>query len=800
MPPSFPACGLALALLSTPALASDLTLSGQADLDLAYGESFALQLDGNPDLPLLVFIDSGPGPTLAFGESLPLDLSPNLKLLIVGATDASGTWSVQYPTPQDATLAGTDVYFGGLVLDPSDPNGLDFSDGAALHLVPPVGAGVNQGALVGRTVVLDGSGATAADGTLPAGAQLWWEFLSGPAGSGATLNNPDQVFATFDPDLPGDYDLRLTVTQNGSVSQAVTTVHAWSLGLSTPLEARYFPGAQTSVAGVLNGPAAASFSIDGVGHSLGAFGTFGPTTVQFDAAANHDEVLFEITHADGSIARQRDSVAIAQPGWVTFGAPSSAVAHLDVLGLQALGSGVEADLESQDLSVYVTAIPPTQIANDEGLFGFTIFSATVDMTGMSWNPDMGLSLNPTPAGVDGVAHLSNVKVDFDVWGEILEIPYSLDGDSTSNGVDISALLTLKTVGGQLDVTVTSVNVNLSGFGFNLNGFLGSVAELFIIEDWVKDQVVATMESEVGDQIGPIMVEMLQAFDFSLDLGADLGLDAVVDVDFVGVDHSSHGVTLDLDAGVQVGVQAAGAPSVDLYAVTPASPVDFGTLTPAGLSYGGSLAASDDFLNLILAGLTEAGLLEGDLAELFPADPGTGGGMALTTEVLAVLFPGAGFQLFPAGTEVELASHGVLPPIIVETPGGPGLARLELAGLQVSLEVPTPAGAVPVLLLTLDGTADLNLDVEVDGTLAATLLGSDFTPTVLAGFPGSNIASLQAGSDFLVQMLLPQLTSALGTIPVPSLDQEGVSLSTDEVGLMGSGFVGFWGGMTYAPLP
>ena len=803
-PPPFPAARLLSAVLATSVLlpvasASDLELSGVTDLTLPYGDSFAIEVTAGPGLGTLVYLDEGPGPVSAFGEVLPLDLSPNLKLLTAGVTDGAGQWALTWPTPQDPGLSGFDVYFGALVLDPSDPNGLDPSNGAVLRLVPPVGAGADQGALVGRAVVLDGSDAATVDGQVPAGTTLLWEFVTGPAGSTASLETPDQVFASFTPDLPGDYVVRLTSTNGGATAQATTTVHAWDLTLTTPLAGSYQPAGQVTLAGVLTGPAPASFTVDGTPVTLGPFGSFGPLQVTFDGAADFDHVLFEVTHPDGTQARRRDTVALAQPAWVAFGADDSAVAHLDGLGLATLAQGVEQDLESQDLSVYVTAIPPTQVANDEGLFGFTIFSATVDMTGMTWNPDMSLVLAPTPAGVDGVATLASVKVTFDVWGEILEIPYSLTGDSTSNGVDISALLTLTTSGGDLDVQVSGVTVNLSGFGFNLNGFLGSLAELFLIESWVKDQVVDVMEQEVGDQIGPILVEMLQAFDFSLDLGPELGLDAVVDVDFANAAHSSHGVTLDLDAGVTVGIPAPGAPSVSLYPSTPAAPVNFSPLTPTGQTYGGSLAASDDFLNLILAGLTEAGLLEGDLTDLFSATGG-GAGSVPTTEVLAVLFPGAGFQLFPAGTEVDLAAHGVLPPRITETPGGPGLARLELAGLEVSLGVPTAAGSVPVLLLALDGEADLNLVVEPDGTLAATLLDSTFGPTVLAGFPGSNVASLQAGSDFLVALLLPQLTEALGTIPVPSLDQEGVTLTTDEVGLMGGGFLGFWGGMTYSPAP
>jgi hypothetical protein len=168
----------------------------------------------------------------------------------------------------------------------------------------------------------------------------------------------------------------------------------------------------------------------------------------------------------------------------------------------------------------------------------------------------------------------------------------------------------------------------------------------------------------------------------------------------------------------------------------------------------------------------------------------------------VLFPGAGFANFPSGTVVEMLASGSVPPVVVPTPGGAGLAKLYLSGLEVVLSVTWKGAPTPILRLVLDGDADVNLEAQGDGTLSAVVVGSAFAPTVLKGFPGSTIPSLQAGSEFLVQILLPQLTETLGSIPIPSLDQEGVSLTTDEVGLLGSPleFMGFWGGMTYSPPP
>jgi hypothetical protein len=780
--------------------ASDLSLDGGTAAHIAYGDSFLIEVAGGSGLPAFLFADSGPGPSLVLGELVPLSLSPTLFLVYSGTTDASGTWSVSFPTPSNPAISGAKFYMGGYVLDPSDSNGVDFTNGAVLNIGPIVGAGPDQAGLVGQRVVLDGSGASLAGGSIPAGAVLDWQVLQAPGGSSASLSAGYVLYPTFTPDVPGDFLFELTVTHGGVQSSEQTTLHAWDLDLGAGVTGKYFSGGTAPISGALVGPTPASFTLDGAPVALDGAGNFGPLAVPLDTSGSLDGLLFEVTHADGTSTRSRQTVGLGTPEWVAFGAAQSAMAHLDQEGFVALSKGTEQSLEETDLAPLITSIPAAQVANEEGLFGFTIFSATIKFTNMNIDQDMTVTLVPNANNVRANVRLTGVKVDFDVWGELLEISYNLNGDSTSSAVDIGADLLLSTSGGDLDLDVSNVSVSLTNFQFDLHGFLGDVAQVFLLESWVKETVVDTMEAEIGSQIGPIVLEMLSAFEFSLDLGPDLGLETTVDLDFVSASHQASGVTLGLDTKASVGAAKPGAPGVPLYRTTPSAAPGFGALTPTGQTYGGALAANDDFLNLILAALTEAGLLEGDLTELFPEEPGGGPGTVLTTDSLGVLFPGAGFQNFPSGTVVEMVSHGVMPPIVTTSPSGPGLLVMELAGMEVSLEIPTPEGAVPVLRLVLDGKADLDMIVEPDGTLGATLVSSTFTPTVLSGFPGSNVTSLQAGSDFLVQTLLPQLTSALGVIPVPSLDQEGVTLTTDEVHLTGAGsqFMGFWGNMFYVP--
>lgn len=89
-------------------------------------------------------------------------------------------------------------------------------------VAPVANAGPDQSAVVGKTVTLDGSKSTnpSGIGTLT----YSWTFKTRPAGSGATLVNPQSVFPAFIPDVPGTFVITLTVSNGAASSSADTAV------------------------------------------------------------------------------------------------------------------------------------------------------------------------------------------------------------------------------------------------------------------------------------------------------------------------------------------------------------------------------------------------------------------------------------------------------------------------------------------------------------------------------------------------------------------------------------------------
>ena len=103
----------------------------------------------------------------------------------------------------------------------------DFVLISSLNVPPTADAGMDQGAIVGSQVTLDGSGSSDADGDA---LEFSWSFAEIPLGSAAVLIDADTSSPSFVPDLPGAYIAELVVSdgraENGPDSVTISAVTA----------------------------------------------------------------------------------------------------------------------------------------------------------------------------------------------------------------------------------------------------------------------------------------------------------------------------------------------------------------------------------------------------------------------------------------------------------------------------------------------------------------------------------------------------------------------------------------------
>jgi len=794
---------LATLVLSVPIAGSDLSVDGGVVTEVILGESVHIEITGTPGKLPVLLADLDSGPTFLFGQLLPLGFSAALQVRPQAVLPASGVTSFDFTVPVLAALANRDIYMLAVVLDDGAPFGLDFSNGALVHTIDPPDAGPPQGTLTGRTVLLDGAATAEGNGSVKPGYSVLWTLDARPAQSQAQIDNPLQAFATLTPDVPGDYMAHLQVfTPEGGPYESDTIVHAWHV-TTTPGDGGISLPQSFDLEGDIDGPILQSVTLDGLPLAVDGNGSFGPLPQHITASEIGQGLRFRMTHPDGATANHH--MTLFQGRALDFDSPSnvSLSARLDQSGLAKVAVLGEAELEAFDFGSVVQNLPDQQVANELGPFGFVIFSATIDFTDLTYNPDMNMALTAQVAGIHADVSMYDVRADFDVYGKILEIPYNLTGYITTSPTTISTDMVATPQSGEISVALNNIVVDRANFDFELIGFIGTVAEAFVIESAVKEQIEDTIAGEIENQLGPAMEEILNSFVLAGNLYELIGVDTNIDAPITAVVTDTSGVTLRLAASANVGSAEPGAPPLTQYRGTPSPAPGFSSTTPSGLPYEAALSITDDFMNQMLAACTAAGLLDGNMGSLFPDDGGGGQPLFLTTEDLDVLFPDAGFDIFSEGTPVRLQAHGNVPPILSLDAPTSAMGSVRLDNLEIEFEVDTSYGVLPLLAVSLSGVADVNIDLALDATLELAITDSSLDLRILRTYPGTDPAAMDLQAQYLNDLFvfaLPGLLGAIGAIPLPSLETAGLGIQPTEANLIGVGGyqLGLFGTLQFVP--
>lgn len=781
LPVSLSLASVAFALLtiSSTARASTLSVNGMNSAGAFVGDPLSIAISGGPGFPAYLFADLSGGPTALFGQSLPLGFSAALIVIPLGSMPASGSITINTSFPMIAGLDDLTVHLLAMVADPAAMFGYDFSNGAAIHVVAKPGAGAHQGTLVGREVMLDGRSFADGNGELKPNRSVLWSFSNLPSGSATQIDNPTMPFASFTPDVPGNYEVRATASVFGLTATPKTTVRVWSITTTPYVDGAVIPTSPVQMTGTLDGPYVPVVLVDNQPVPVNpTTRTFGPVQVFFaggDVVARQE---VRIIDTDLSTARFSQTFSCGIAAAPSAPAATSVNNVLQQGTLDDVSEIVEATVEAADIDAEIQAIDPFLLAKETGPLGNVVFKATGDFKSITYDSNMTLTTDAKNSYFDVTHKIKDIVVKIDVYGSVLGVNYSNVATIKTDPATLATDLALALVGDAVKVTTSNTDVTLANFNFTMNGFIGTAAQLNSIQQGIKSAFEGFLEKQLTRLLEDGFEQVIGDMSVSQSLQSTAGVDTDVRVSFSDLHHFTGGLRLGFDSTATTNSQLPGAPIVAIYRGTPSAAPSFGPLTPSGGAYDSVVSLGDDLMNQVLAAATEAGITEGEVPPSL-----SGGSLGLTAGSLAIAIPEAGFDSFDPTAPIMLRRHATVAPTVRMTPAGPGDADMIVSNLEVSFEMDTSYGAIRVLRVGLDETLQLQLGVAADGTVDVTQLGATGGLSIIQTLPGSLLAFLPTG-------LLPpgvvcqEPVSLLKGLRIPSLSGSGLAHNATENVLVG----------------
>jgi hypothetical protein len=577
--------------------------------------------------------------------------------------------------------------------------------------------------------------------------------------------------------------------------------------LTSPVHGAFSTDAGVLVSGHVSNvnTANAQVTVNGAPVSLAGDGSF-QALVPLDASAVLNPVLAELRRAFGDVLLDRERIVVIAGESIADGdlSPASSLLRLNDRGLDQMEpliqSLVAGDLDIQSLIIAQNPVVQQSYCVLWLIVCIAYLDVDVNVQSVSFS-SFFLDVDSLTNFVAGDIVLSNLLVTYHATG------VNCDGRITANSVTILGDYGLDP--DALDPTTLDVNLNPGTIGVSFsnfdNEFTSGICDFPFIGDLiqlilgnVEPLVVDGLESSLDDPDGggpldsPIAdgIEVaLAGIEISGPLGESLGV--VLDTPLFSVTEDVDGITLGSDTAMTADFGTGpgqcdpppGSPDFAAsYHVSESFP-SLGATTPGGgLPFGLGICISTSAFNQLMKADVECGLLQIDLTEL---DLGAGP-QPLTAGLLAALIPefGALDPLLPMTIELRPS----LAPIVTGNAGPGGeLAELRVGQLLGNVVSDDGAGGQTVhLRIAVDFRSGLELAFDpATGGLAPSLgavTASEIGVAILDNPIGTNELVLQLVLPTLIALVLPDLATGLGALPLPAflgLDLQGV-----EVGRQG----------------
>lgn len=458
-----------------------------------------------------------------------------------------------------------------------------------------------------------------------------------------------------------------------------------------------------------------------------------------------------------------DTRAVLAGDYMPYGSgiPDGVVARINESGFDTLEGIGEGLINATDLTSLVPN-PAFETSAEDCFLGICVtwYSITLYVT----NPYIGgsdLEIDPDAGGwLNTSFTILDPSIDWQADGTVTFISLGAAGTIYADSITVDMDLTPSVQNGQLQLSVSNVDVSASGFVFDWDSWIYDVMQFFGLDlsGLLQGLLESTLESTIQDLIPDLLGDTLSSLEiaFEIPLGANIytfeAIPSRAAVDDLGM-------TLGLESyfTAEQWLHPTQGPGSLYYGYT--LPV-FNSSTP-----GMQLELSLDFMNQALYALWGGGVLDMQM----DADA-----LGLDLESIGPLL---GFS------DLNITTVPLLPPVIV--PGtGSSLLELQLGDLELTMYDGPVDPANVALQVYVSADVELDLDVTADGLLSPTIGNIDlYFDTVVPASNTSYSADTEALLQGLLPALLPGLLSGLGAIPIPEL--AGFTLQLSSFSLEGA---------------
>ncbi len=564
-----------------------------------------------------------------------------------------------------------------------------------------------------------------------------------------------------------------------------------SVVLDTPAHGSFTQAAQLTVSGhiVQANSNDVALTINGVPVTVQRDKTFS-TSLAPSATTVFNPAFAHMTRQhDGAVAADRVVVIDGASRAATAAAPSGIALRLNDSAFDSIEPALSALVPPVDLSSFL--VPGTTLASN--VCYLPVGSSCLGSI------DIAIGSSPAP-GFDGVAF--NVdsqtgKVVASITIENLTLPLtvtSVTGTALSCDIQLHAPATVLAGSynlaplasdptkidvvqiGDIAVTTPGITTTTTCSGASGGAIQGLVNALI---GPLFSQLLGTLGAPLNQvdangntPIAAALESVFGALDLGGVLGTGLGLD--VSAPYTSIDEDPIGISFAADLAATALTPVPGAPVLPAFLHVPETFPSFGAATPVGaLPFDVGLGLSTSAVNALLRAETEQGLLAMSVTSV---DLG-GGAVGLTAGALSAVLPA--FGSLPPATPLTLRLVPTLAPVLTGAGATSGeLAELRLGQLLFEVVENPGAGETVRLRAALDARFDAALIAGPAGLSFS--LGApgaaDTTVAVLANPLGANEAAVAALLPAVLTGLLPDLSAALGTIPVPAVIGQNVEVA------------------------